>query len=42
MGDPDAVIARGLGADTASVLKSCGYPEAAIDKMQQDKAIICG
>ena len=42
MGDPDAVIARGLGSDTASVLRYCGYPEAAINKMQQDKSIICG
>ena len=42
MGDPDAVIARGLGSDTASVLRYCGYPEAAINKMQHDKSIICG
>ena len=39
MGNPDAVIARGLGADTVSILESVGYAKAEISAMKDDKAV---
>lgn len=40
MGDPDAVIARGLGADTAEVLLEQGYSQTELDAMKDEKAIL--
>lgn len=40
MGDPDAVIARGLGADTVSILKARGYGDEELRQMREDKAIL--
>lgn len=42
MGNPDAVIAREIGAETADVLKEVGYSQAEIDKMAKDGAILVG
>lgn len=40
MGDPDAVIARELGADTAAVLGEQGYTQEELEVMKADKAIM--
>lgn len=40
MGDPDAVIARELGADTEAVLAEQGYTKAELEAMRSDKAIM--
>ena len=40
MGDPDAVIARELGADTAAILKQHGYSDAELAEMRADKAVL--
>lgn len=42
MGNPDANIARELGADTRSVLKEHGYTDKDIEQMAADGAILCG
>lgn len=42
MGNPDANIARGIGAETEEVLKSLGYTDDQIKAMQKDGAILCG
>ena len=39
MGDPDAVIARELGAETVSILKQHGYTDAELAEMKADKAV---
>lgn len=40
MGEPDAVIARELGADTVKILKEMGYTQAELSEMKNDKAIL--
>lgn len=39
MGDPDAIIARELGADTKAVLHSIGYGDEELAKMKADGAV---
>lgn len=39
-GEPDAVIARELGADTVNILKDYGYSKADLAQMKKDGAIL--
>lgn len=41
MGNPDAVIARGLGADTVTILEAHGYSREEIAAMQREGAVLC-
>ncbi len=42
MGNPDAVIGREIGAETAEILKACGYTDAQVREMEKDGAVVCG